>query len=127
MCPEIQPDYSEVFESVPPGTYAANIVDVEQKDSKAGNTYLKWKLAIADAADARLNGKYVWTNTMIKGAGAFRLKKLCEAALGRKMDGNSPFMTEEMIGKRVRIVTEEGVDQNGSKTGYAEVTDFQQV
>ena len=115
----IQPDFSEVLEGVPAGTYTANVVDAEMRDSKAGNKYVRWQFTIFGAADTRVNGKSVWTNTPVSGKGAFRLKALFVSALGELPQ---TFESEQVMGKSVVLDVVEGIDnQTGEKTGFAEV------
>jgi len=114
----INPDYSELAE-LTPGTYKAHIVGAEEKTSQAGKPYVKWKFSTYDAEDARLNNKFVWTNTMLSGPGAFRLKQLVDAVLGKGHTG--AIEPETFYGKSVLLTVVEGLDQNGSPTGYAEV------
>lgn len=120
MVPMIQPDFSEAADGVAPGTYSANIVKHEMKESKAGAKYIRWQLTVFNAAEAKYNGQSVWTNTMLSGKGAVMLQRLHQAALGAKIEGS--FDPDQLLGKPVTITVTEGVDrETGEKTGFAEV------
>lgn len=118
----VEIDLSEVVEELPPGDYKVCIANVEQKTSKAGNAYLKWQLTVVDHSDARFNGKYVWTNTMLSGKGAFALIALAKAALGSKLEkGATRFNPQDVLGKTVIATVVPGEDQNGGASGFPEV------
>jgi hypothetical protein len=119
MVPLIEPDFSEVLDQLPEGTYKAHVVDSDVKDSQAGNKYIRWQLSIFDAADQRCNGKAIWYNTPVSGKGAFRLKALYAAAMGQKLEGS--FDTTELMGKAVVITVINGHDKEGNATGFSEV------
>src|SRR3990172_1730710 len=117
--PLIQPDFSEVLEALPEGTYQAKIVDAEVKQSKAGNTYVRWQMSVFGADDTRCNGKSVWHSTPVTGKGAFRLQQLVKAGTGVPASGQ--FDTSDLMGRDVLITVVDGIDQNGEKSGYPEV------
>ena len=120
MCPLIEPDFSEAADGVPPGTYSANIVKHEMKQSRAGASYLRWQLTVFNAQDSRVNGQSVWTNTMLSGKGTVMLQRLYQAALGTKLEGS--FDPDTLLGKPVSVTVIDGIDKDtGEKTGFAEV------
>ena len=120
MCPMIQPDFSEAADGVAPGTYSANIVKHEMKESRAGAKFIRWQLTVFNAAESKYNGQSVWTNTMLSGKGAIMLQRLHQAALGTKIEGS--FDPDALLGKPVSITVTDGVDrETGEKTGFAEV------
>lgn len=122
----VQPDFSEVLEGVPPGTYQAVLVDSEMRDSKAGSKYVRWRMTIQGANDTRVNGQSVWTNTPVAGKGAFRLQQLYKAATQGKLTGG--FDTSELMGKVVTIDVIDQIDNStGEKTGFVDVKNVRAV
>lgn len=118
----ISPDFSEAVEFTPiqPGVYNTRIMACETKTSQKGDTYLKWTLQIfgAEGAAAKFNNLNVYTNTMLKGPGAGRLKELLVAAIG---EARTQLDTDILIGKEVKAVLVEGKRQDGSVSQYPEV------
>lgn len=122
---EITPDFSEAVAdtgaSVPDGTYKVRVVEVEMKDSKAGNKYLNWKLEIfgAEGEVARFNNWKIYHRTMLAGKGAGMLKSFVKAATGTDVTGS--FSTDTIIGKELQVTVKTGLDQNGEPSRYPEV------
>ena len=119
----IQPDFSELAD-ITPGDYNVTVVDCEVKTSKKGATYLKWKFETIGCDTPANNGQHIWTNTMITGKGAFRFKDLYKASTGEEYDSTIEFDTDMLLGKELRIAVIDGLDQQGSKSGYPDVKSF---
>lgn len=115
--PTIQPDFTEVAE-VKPGTYSARIVDSEVRTSQNDNQYVKWTMEVFGTGTPA-DGMKVWTNTMVAGRGAGRLKTLFRAATGEEPAG--PVDTGVLHGREVQITVVDGRNQQGQPTGFAEV------
>jgi len=115
----ITPDLSEGNKSLDPGVYAARIIEVEAKDSKAGKPMVKWTLETFGNDDQALNGKRVYTHTMCVGKGVFKLQEMYKAATGEKLEG--AFDSEQLVGSEVRVTLTEGRDQHGNPTDWPEV------
>lgn len=120
----ITPDFSESVESttegILPGTYKTRVSGVENKVGQAkGTPYLKLKLTIfgAEGEAARYNNWPVYTNLMLTGKGAGRLKdflKAVDVPVG-------PFETETLLGKELVAVLVESKDSNGNTRAWPEV------
>ena len=116
----VNADLSEVAEEIPAGTYAARMVDVEAKESKAGNSYLNWKGEIFDHAE--FNGRTFFHMTMLKGKGAFALRDLYTAATGEELPkGSTSFDTEQILGQELRVVLADDFDDEGNKRSFPKV------
>lgn len=117
----ITPDFSEAveFTAITPGTYKMRIVDCEQKTSQKNDPYLKWKFQLfgAEGAYAKFNNAHVWTNTMITGKGAGKLKELLVATGWQ----SGSFDPQQLLGKEVVGVLVTGKDQQGNPSDYPEV------
>lgn len=119
----ITPNFDELAELVP-GTYSVSIVDCEVKESKKGAQYLKWKFETINCDKPANNGQSIWTNTMVSGRGAFRFVALYKAATGEVLGSGVEFDTEMLLGKEIKVGIEDGLDQQGNKSGYPEVKNF---
>jgi len=71
-------------ELVPPGNYVAEIIESQEKISKAGNSYLSLKLSICEGP---YEGRWIWDNLNInhpdekvRGTARFILGNICKAA-----------------------------------------------
>lgn len=115
----VTPDFTEVQGALLPGVYSARVADVEAKTSKAGKPYLNWKLETFGANDAAANGRVFFHSTPTTGKGAFRLQELYKAAVGEDLVGG--FDTEMLLGREVKAVLVDGVDQQGNAKAWPEV------
>lgn len=115
----IKPDWSEETKPVQPGVYAARVKDGEIKTSKAGNTYVNWKLELFGTPE--VNNRVVFLSTPTGGPGIFRLAELYKAATGQEMDRNAPFDTDMLISREVTVTLVEGKDQNGNPKQFPDV------
>lgn len=112
-------DFSETLGAVPAGTYAARIVGCDQKVGKAsGKPYLNWKVEIFGAKDQRVNGRVLFTMTMIVG-NLNPLKKLYKAAMGQELAGE--LETADLMGKQISITVAEAFDDQGNQREFSEV------
>ena len=116
----ITPDFSEVAEEITPGEYQVRITSMEEKTSKAGSTYLMWKLDTINESEPKNNGRSVFLNTMTSGKGAFMIKRLWDAATGGETMGDS-FDSEQLFGKELSIVTAI------SSQGYTEIKSMKAI
>lgn len=101
----VDPNYEE-RPPVPPGEFEAQVVDYQEKTSKAGNPYLNWKFELIHA-DKNIGGRNVFASTSYSGAGARFLKKLYQAAVDPSYE-KGPIDADDVIGKRLRLVIEKG-------------------
>jgi hypothetical protein len=117
----VKPDFSEVSgnDPVPPGTYSARIKECEQRESKAGNPYLNWKLELFGTPE--VNNRVVFHMTMVKGKAAFRLQELYSAATGEQISDKTGFDTDMLIGKEITVTLTEAKDQEGNVRPFPEV------
>lgn len=118
----IKPDFSEVSEisAVQPGTYNARIINAEAQTSKAGGAMINWKLELF--GNPEINGRTVFSRTMVSGKGAFRLQELYKAALGQTLEG--AFDTDDLLGKELIVTLVPGKSQDGSPSNYPDVKSF---
>lgn len=102
MCPQINPDFSEALDSLPPGEYKVRVTDSELKTSQAGNEYLNWKLSTFGSDDSRMNDRVIYHSTPISGKGAGILKQFLKAVGVDPTGGN--FDTDMVHGKELAVV-----------------------
>lgn len=124
---QIQPDFSEALDSVPPGKYPARIVEVKFDETTGGpfisksekqTPYFKVVYEIFNSeTEAKVNGRKIWDNLMLQGAGAGRLKALIQAT----GINTAPFDTDDLLGKEVMITCVEKKDQHGNPSAFPEV------
>lgn len=105
--PIITPDLSEVNKPIDPGTYAAKIVDVEYKTSKAGNPM------IVVGFDVDVNGKNKRRSAhlVITGESAFGFEQLLRAThfddvANSLKSGGVPFDTDQLKGQELQVVVD---------------------
>jgi len=116
----VNADMSEVTGNLPPGIYSARMTECEKKESKKGNTYLKWKGEVFDSETH--NGSVFFHNTMIAGRGAFGLFDLYKAATGTELEkGSMELNTEQIIGQEIQVTLVESYDQQGNLSNFPEV------
>lgn len=126
---QIQPDFTEALDSVPPGKYPARIVEIKFDDTTGGpfisksekqTPYIKVVYEIFNSETAaKVNGRKIWDNLMLQGPGAGRLKAVVAAAGLDTTAGG--FDTDDLLGKEVLITCVEKKDQNGNPSSFPEV------
>lgn len=122
MLGPVELDQSEVVDGIPEGDYNVNVVDAEQKTSKAGNPYLRWQFTVFNHAETKYNGQAIWHSTPTTGKGAFRLLQLYKAAVGSKLDKNATKLDpQQILGKQLSITVVNSHDQDGNPNGFTEV------
>lgn len=132
----IEPDFSEVKDSVAAGVYYARIVDSkvdkwEGKDDKNGQkkpdtTFINWTLETFNESDEKNNGRKIFHKTPINGGGAFRLKEFYKAAMGEELTGS--FDRTMLYGKELEVTIVDGKNRvTGENTGYTEVKAVRQI
>ena len=69
------------FSPLPPGRYLVAVSHYETRVSKGGEDYLNWTLTVLEGpGDTTDNeGRKLFTPTMLKGPGSFRLRELLRA------------------------------------------------
>lgn len=120
MCPQINPDFSEVVE-ITPGEYPARITGSEVKMTQKQEPMAQWELTLFGATDERVNGRSLRHRTMCVGRGAGMLKQLIKAATGEDLAPGQTFDTEALHGREVLLVVGKGKDRNGNETDFPEV------
>lgn len=120
----IKPDLSEVQEQITAGTYKCRIIDAKPgewagKDGKPATHFINWTMETFDEAEAKNNGRRIFNKTPINGGGAFRLQQFYTAAMKQPLTGE--FDTEMLLGREILVTVVDGVDKQGSPTGYTEV------
>ncbi len=120
----LTPDFSEVKDSVGPGTYRVRVkaATLDKWETEKGTTpYVNWQLETFGESDAKNNGRTVFHKTPIKGGGAFKLADLYKAATGQILNPKAPsFDTDMLLGREVEIEVIDGM-RNGQPTGYTEI------
>lgn len=124
----ITPDFSEAVEGggeIPPGVYKTRVTNVETKTSKADNQYLKVRLTIfgAEGEAGKYNNWHAYTNLMLSGKGAGRLKDFLAAA----HIPAGPFDTDALLGKEVVAVLVAGKTEDGSTSKWPEVKSVKSI
>ena len=117
----LQIDFTNVPDSntVPAGTYAAKVFNIELKESRAGDSMnLNWQFKIQGG---KQDGRSVFTITSLKPAALWKLKQMLKA-IAPDLDTTSiaELDTDMLIGRDCRIVVAirqwEGEDRNDLKT-----------
>lgn len=117
----VTPDFSEALsdEQVPAGVYKVRVDSCETKTSKAGASYLSWKLIIfgAEGEAARQNNRHVYLTTMTAGPGAGILKRFVQSTLG---EVPKTFNTEDLYGRELQVTLVDRTKPDGTP-GWPEV------
>lgn len=121
----VQPDFSDVADTVTAGTYRTVIKKGEVKDWPNGGKYINWELETVGEAETKNNGRRIFHKTAIQGKGAFMLQQIYQAAVGQPLTGQ--FDTEQLVGKTVVVEVADGVTREGTPTGYTEVKKVKRV
>ena len=98
------------FEAIPEGTYDAEVVTCEERETDEGNPYVFWEFSLKGEYEDRK----VWLNTSLLPQSLWNLTRVLEA-LGLRVDhdGENEFEPEEMVTLSCRVkVTQEAF--NGS-------------
>lgn len=116
----ITPDFSEIQDTVTPGTYKVRVKKSEVKEWPNGGTYVNWELETFGEPESKNNGRRIFHKTATSGKGAFMLQQFYRAATGTALSGQ--FDTEQLMGKELAVEVVDGVNrQTGEPTGYTEV------
>lgn len=125
----IEPDFSEVKDSVEAGVYSARIVDSkvdkwtgkedQNGSKKPDTTFINWTLETFNEQDEKNNGRKIFHKTPVNGGGAFRLKEFYKAAMGEDCVG--AFDRTMLYGKELQVTVVDGKTKTGEPTGYTEV------
>lgn len=126
----VKPDFSEIKDSVEPGTYSVTIKGAdlgEWSGQKGTTTYVNWKLETFNEANPKNNGRIIFHKTPISGGGAFRLQQIYKAATGKILSSDHPqFDTEQLLGATLEVEVIDGM-KNGTPTGYTEVKSVRSI
>ncbi len=117
----ITPDLSQAVGSVPAGIYVTLVQEVEQRNSKAGNPYLNWKLQVVENAEDKFNGSIIYHSTPYTGKGAGIFENFWKACTGEALPAGEAIDPEVMLGRNIKTTVVEGVDQQGNPTGFPKV------
>lgn len=120
----ITPDFSEIQDTVTPGTYKGVIKKGEVRNWPSGGSYVNWEIETYGEAESKNNGRRIFHKTSVSGKAAFQLQKFYRAATGQMLTG--AFDTEQLIGKQVEVDIVDGV-RDGVPTGYTEVRNVRAV
>ena len=116
----ITPDFSEIQDTIAPGTYKCIVKKGEVKEWPNGGSYVNWELETYGESEQKNNGRRIFHKTATSGKGAFTLQQMYVAAVGTALTG--AFDTEQLAGKQVAVEVVDGVNrQTGEPTGYTEV------
>lgn len=116
----VVPDFSNVQDRVGEGIYKARIIDSkvdtwQGKDGKPNTTYIGWTLETFAESEDKNNGRRIFHNTPIEGAGAFRLQDFYRAAMGEDCSGS--FDRTMLHGREVELT----IGPQKNKPEYTEV------
>jgi hypothetical protein len=111
---KVTPDFNE--KTLAPGTYLAFIAACEQKTGKqSGAPYLNWKIDVS--------GQWVFHMTGLSGKGAQALKALIRAAKDPNYESGE-VDTDTLIGCRINITVDYGINPDGSQSKYLKVLEI---
>lgn len=104
----ITPDFTEVTDSVGPGTYKARIIDASMgewpaTEQRQATPFVNWRMTTFGEAMDKNNGRSIFARTPITGKGAFKLRDLYKAATGEDPKSGG-FDTEQLFGKEVSAI-----------------------
>lgn len=122
----ITPDFSDVRDSVEPGTYNVRVAGHEVgewpgKEGKAPTKFIKWKLETFNETEPKNNGRFIWHRTNINGPFAKALKDFYKATMGEDI-GTNGFDPSMLYGKEVVVKTDWQIDYKTKEpTEYIEV------
>lgn len=124
-----EPDFTEVQDSIEPGTYSARIVGAESgewtKEDRV-TKFVKWTLETFNEADPKNNGRKLFHRTPIQGKAAFLMRDLYRAAMGS--DPKGAFDDEMLLGKEIQVTVVDGVNrQTKEPTGYTEISKVKSI
>lgn len=106
--PILEPDFSELDQTIPAGTYKATITECDAKTSKTGNMMAVPKFSINVDGKARTRQAYL----VVSGAGAFNFQALLKAAgfsdVAERLKAGEkvPFDTDSLVNQEVMVVIE---------------------
>jgi hypothetical protein len=120
----VTPDFSDIKDTVSPGTYTVIVKKGDVKEWPNGGTYVNWELETIGETETKNNGRRIFAKTSTGGKGAFMLQQIYRAATGADLKG--PFDTEQLLGKTIAVELVDGV-RNGEPTGYTEVKRFKSM
>jgi hypothetical protein len=106
--PIIEPDFGDLDSPMEPSTYKAKIIDVESRNSKAGNPGIIPTLEVQYGDKTKTRD--VWVN--ITGKGAFMYERLLRAtgfddvANALKAGQRAPFDTDKFLGQELLVAVE---------------------
>lgn len=117
------------FNPVPDGEYKVRITKEEVKPTKKDPNafFCRWEMTIfgCEGQAAEYNGKKVYHNTMLTGAGSGMFRDLFMAVnkIAKKEDVPSKLEcdTEDFLGKEVAVTLTQGTKEDGSPSGFNEV------
>ena len=116
----INPDFSEIQDTVEAGVYKVVVKKGEMKEWPNGGTYVSWEMETYGESEPKNNGRRIFHKTATSGKGAFTLQQLYKAAAGTALTGS--FDTEAIVGKQVVIELVDGINrQTGELSGYTAV------
>lgn len=85
---------------IPEGEYLLKVVEVEMKDSQAGNQYLAFKYKVANGPFAGAN---IWDNVSLKSTALWRLRTLLECFGMNPPEGKMDLDLTKMVGKTIFV------------------------
>jgi hypothetical protein len=97
--PIIEPDFGDLDSPMEPSTYKAKIIDVESRNSKAGNPGIIPTLEVQYGDKTKTRD--VWVN--ITGKGAFMYDDVANAL---KAGQRAPFDTDKFLGQELLVAVE---------------------
>lgn len=102
MVPMIEADFTEATDTLPPGEYAARVVNSEVRTSKtSGGTYINWTLETFGKDDERFNGRKIFHSTPTTGKGAGILRQFLNATA---VETTGQFETTDLHGRELVVV-----------------------
>lgn len=120
----VMPDLSNVKENVTPGTYKVRITGSkcgEWNNDRGTTRWVNWEMQTFGEDEAKNNGRYIFHRTPIEGGAAFKFRDFYKAATKAEYKAGTQFDTEQLLGKELVVTVDDGVNKEGSPTGYAEV------
>jgi hypothetical protein len=105
---------------VPEGEYRAKVKAVEEDESNAGNTYLKWQFTTVDD-DKKLNGQTLYYHTSLQPQALWNLRNLLETLGVETPNGKYVLDAAAYIGLECMVTVEHETYEGKKK---AKISDF---
>lgn len=112
---KVNPNFNEeARELIPDGVYPVRILGGEIKQSKQGNPYINWKMAIDEG---RFKGRWIFLMTGLSGKGAAVLKELVRVTADPSYESGE-IDTDDLVGFPFQVRVSQAFKPDGSPSDF---------